>query len=123
MWRYWSNVANWNDPPATFHLDGLFAAGSKITTNLPGQTLQSAIRQVIPGDEVFIDLQLPDAILTFHWKLESLSAGRTRITQSLELSGASSHSFVADAAVLEQTTPEGMNKLRIAIEQAHESGH
>jgi hypothetical protein len=27
VWNYWTNVANWDDPPAKFELDGPFAAG------------------------------------------------------------------------------------------------
>lgn len=118
-WRYWTNIANWNDPPATFHIDGPFAAGSKITTTLPGQTLHSVIRYVLPDSEAIIDLQLPETILTFHWALESLSDVRTRITQHLELSGANAPSLVAQARMMEQTTPAGMKKLAAAIEEAH----
>ena len=41
-WNYWTQVANWNDPPATFHLDGPFDVGSKLTTSLlSGLTLKS----------------------------------------------------------------------------------
>ena len=43
-WSHWSDIANWNDPPASFHLDGPFEAGSHLTTSLPGQTLHSVIR-------------------------------------------------------------------------------
>jgi hypothetical protein len=120
VWRYWTNVANWNDPPASFLIEGPFAPGSKITTNLPGQTLHSVIRQVSENSEAIIDLQLPDAIFTFHWTLDSFSSNGTRITQHLELSGAGAGLLVAKAAVLEQTTPEGMKKLVAAIERAYE---
>jgi len=119
-WRYWTNIANWNDPPATFRLDGPFAAGSQITTNLPDQTLHSVIREVIPDAEAIIDLQLPDAVLTFHWTLERLADDRTRITQRLELSGANANSLLPHSGVLEQTTPGGMKKLAAAIEQAYQ---
>src|SRR3954468_6465649 len=86
-WSYWTNIANWNDPPASFHLDGPFDVGSKLTTSLPGQTLQSVIRVVIQDREAIIDMQLPGGILSFHWNFESLSVDRTRITQQLVLSG------------------------------------
>ena len=36
-WNYWTDVANWDDPPAEFELDGLFATGSRGATRLPGQ--------------------------------------------------------------------------------------
>jgi hypothetical protein len=119
-WRYWTNVANWDDPPARFQIEGPFCAGSKITTNLPGHTLHSVIRQVSENNEAIIDLQLPHATLTFHWTLESLSGNQTRITQHLELSGVGAGSLIAQAGVLEQSTPNGMKKLVAAIESAYE---
>jgi hypothetical protein len=36
-WNYWTSVANWDDPPAEFALEGPFAAGSQGITRLPGQ--------------------------------------------------------------------------------------
>src|SRR5262249_10096667 len=101
--------------------NGPFAAGSRITTNLPGQILHSVIREVTPDAEAIIDLQLPDAVLTFHWKLERLAEDRTRITQRLQLSGANANSFVPQSGMLEQTTPEGMKKLAAAIERAYQN--
>jgi hypothetical protein len=43
---------------------------------------------VVPGREAIIDMHLTGAILTFHWKFESLTDDRTRITQQFILSGA-----------------------------------
>jgi hypothetical protein len=138
-WSYWTNIANWSDPPATFHLDGPFAAGSRLTTVLPGQTLHSVIRDLKPGHEATIEMQLRvphpclasgvrqggdfdlpsfDAIFSFHWKFEELSAHRTRLTQRLVLSGANANAFVDQARTLEQTAPAGMKKLAAAIEHA-----
>ena len=34
-WNYWTEVTNWDDPPAKFELDGPFACGSCGTTRLP----------------------------------------------------------------------------------------
>jgi hypothetical protein len=31
-WNYWTEVTNWDDPPAKFELDGPFACGSRGTT-------------------------------------------------------------------------------------------
>ncbi len=36
-WNYWTNIANWADPPAEFELDGPFAVGSRGVTRLPGR--------------------------------------------------------------------------------------
>jgi hypothetical protein len=120
-WRYWTNIANWHDPPATFHLDGPFDVGAHLTASLPGQTWHSVIREVTEGsrsNEAIIDMQLPGAILSSHWKFESLSDQRTRITQRFALTGANAEALVAEASVLEKTVPEGMEKLVAAIENA-----
>jgi hypothetical protein len=121
-WSYWTNIANWNDPPASFHLDGPFDVGSRLTTNLPGQTLHSVIREVVEDCEAVIDMQLPDAIFSFHWKFESLSDKQTRITQRLTLSGPNAEAFVAQASILERTAPDGMKRLVAAIERRANAG-
>jgi hypothetical protein len=123
-WSHWTNVANWNDPPASFKLDGPFDIGGRLTTSLPSQTLHSVIREVVNGsrsDEAIIDMQLTGAILSFQWKFESLSEERTRITQRLTLSGANAEAFVAEASMLEKSTPEGMGKLVAVIERSMKS--
>jgi hypothetical protein len=119
-WSYWTNIENWIDPPATFDLDGPFDVGSRLTTTLPGQVWHSVIRDLKAGREATIEMQLPDAILAFHWKFEELSQDRTRITQRLVLSGANANSFEAGASMLEQTAPEGMKKLAAAIQRARQ---
>ena len=78
-WSYWTNIANWNDPPASFHLDGPFNIGSRLTTSLPGQTLHSVIRGLKADREATIEMQLTDAILSFHWAFENPSEDRTRV--------------------------------------------
>jgi len=118
VWSYWADIANWNDPPATFQLEGPFAVGSRLTTILPGQTLHSVIREVTANCEAIIEMQLPDAVFSFHWKFEALSGDRTRITQRLTLSGSNAESFVPQVSILEQTAPEGMKKLVAAMEKA-----
>src|SRR5215471_12007074 len=71
-WSYWTNIANWDDPPARFRLDGPFAVGSRLTTELPGQTLSSVIRDLKAEREATLELQLPNAIFSFHWRFEDL---------------------------------------------------
>ena len=115
-WNYWTNVANWNDPPASFHLDGPFDIGSQLTTSLPGQMLHSVIRDAVAGREAIIEMQLDEAILSFYWKFENLTEDKSRITQRIVLSGPNAAAFVAQAGILEQSTPEGMKKLVAAIE-------
>lgn len=121
-WSYWSNIANWDDPPARFELDGPFEAGSHFRTILPGQTLYSAILDVKAGHGATIEMQLPDAIVSFHWSFEELSKDRVQITQRITLAGRNAESFVAEASVLEHTVPEGMKKLAAAIERCATRG-
>ena len=116
-YRYWTDIANWNDPPARFELDGPFEVGSQLTTTLPGQTYHSIIRRVDPDRSATIEMQLTEGVLSFRWEFEDLTESRTRITQRLTLSTASA-ALVAQANLLEQTTPVGMNKLVAAIERA-----
>jgi hypothetical protein len=116
-WAYWTNIANWKDGPAIFEVDGPFAVGSKLTSTLPGQTWHSSIRHVEPDRAATIEMQLPDGVLTFHWTFEDLPEARARITQRLALSAAN-EDLIAQAAVLEQTVPQGMSNLVAAIEQA-----
>src|SRR4026208_2202283 len=40
-WQFMTDVRNWSDPPAEFALDGPFAAGTRGTTRVPGQTANS----------------------------------------------------------------------------------
>lgn len=117
-WRFWTDIANWNDPPAKFDLDGPFQTGARVTTTLPGETLYSVIRDLQPEREATIEMQLADAILSFHWKFEKLTEDRTQITQRLVLSGANAKSFVAQATAMEASVPDGMKKVAAAIERA-----
>jgi hypothetical protein len=117
-WSYWTNIANWDDPPAKFELDGPFGAGSRLTTILPGQTLHSVIRDVKARREATIEMQLPDAIVSFHWSFEELGKDRVQITQRIMLIGRNAKSFVTEASVLERTAPEGVKKLAAGIEQS-----
>ena len=117
-WSYWTNVANWNEPPASVHLDGPFDVGSQLTTSLPGQILHSVIRDVVTGSEAIIEMQLADATLSFHWNFESLTEEKTKITQQLVLSGPNAGVFVPQVGMLERTTPDGMKKLVAAIESS-----
>ena len=103
-YRYWTDIANWNDPPARFELDGPFEVGSQLTTTLPGQTYHSIIRRVDPDRSATIEMQLTEGVLSFRWEFEDLTESRTRITQRLTLSTASA-ALVAQATLLELTTP------------------
>jgi hypothetical protein len=85
-WTYWTDISNWNDPPARFELDGRLRLGHTLTTMLPDRTYHSIIRHVEPGRAATIEMQLPDGVLSSHWDFEDLTENRTRLTQRLVLS-------------------------------------
>ena len=119
-WNYWANVANWEDPPAKFELDGPFAAGSHGTTRLPGQEpLHWLLRAVTPPNTATIDLQLEGAVLSFEWRLDPLTDLRTRLTQQVVLKGENAVKFRSQAeSTFSSSLPEGMQKLARAIADA-----
>lgn len=122
-WSFRTDIANWNDPPAKFALDGPFAAGSRGTTVLPGQApLHWYIREVQAGRSFIIEMQLDRATLSFEWRFDALSEHRTRLTQRIVLSGDNSAEFAAQAeAGFGSNLPIGMK--RIAAEMAAAEEH
>lgn len=120
-WRYWTDPANWNDPPAKFEFDGPFEPHTNVKTLLPGQVLHSMIRSVDQAEATAtatIEMRLPGALVSFTWSFVALDAGRTRIAQRIVLSGPAAGSYIAQAAVLEDTAPRGMARLTASIESA-----
>jgi len=79
-WNRRTNIQNWDDPPAHFHLDGPFAIGTWGTTQFPGEEpMLWQIREVRPDTSFVIDMPLDRAVLTFEWGFEPLERHRTRI--------------------------------------------
>lgn len=87
-WEYWTDIANWNDPPAKFELNEPFSTGSRGLTRLPGQEpLHWLIREVNPPTAATIEINLDDAILSFEWRFAGLADGRTLLTKRIVLKG------------------------------------
>jgi len=112
-WKHRTDITTWKDPPATFGLDGPFAAGSRGTTLLPNQApLHWLIREVHPQKSFVIEMPLDRAIFASEWRLESVSERRTKMTQSITLSGENANAYVAQVeAGFGPTLSEGMNKI------------
>ena len=110
-WAYWTNAENWDDPPARFEFDGPFAVGTRLKTILPGQELESVIRQVVQGRSARIEMDVMPALVAFDWRFEELDGRRTKITQRIRLSGGGAEAMVEQAKMLEQSVPQGMQKL------------
>src|SRR5262245_548497 len=117
-WKYRTDVANWNDPPARFVLDGPFLAGSQGSTLLPGQQpLHWRIREVRPPKAFVLEMQLDKALLTFEWRFEALSERTTRMTQTIVLSGDNAAAYAEQVeAGFSPGLADGMR--RIATEMA-----
>lgn len=93
-WKCRTDIATWNDPPATFLLDGPFVEGARGTTLMPGQDpLVWWIRDVRPGRSFAIEMALDRATLRFEWHLSAVSDRRTRLSQRIILSGSNAAAY------------------------------
>jgi GrpB-like predicted nucleotidyltransferase (UPF0157 family) len=123
-WRFWTNVTNWDDPPARFVLDGTFAEGSHGTTVLPGQLpLQWRIRRVRPGRSATIEMELDRATLGFEWHFDPLADRKTRLTQRLILSGDNSSAYAEQVrSAFGPNLSAGMTRLAATMARAERGG-
>jgi len=123
-WNYWTEVANWDDPPAKFELQGPFASGACGITRLPGQEpLQWFIREVMPPHGARIEMPLDGATVSFEWRLAGLSDGRTTLTQRIFLKGEQAEMYLPQVqAAFTANLALGMNKLAAAMASAERSG-
>jgi hypothetical protein len=126
-WRYMTDVGNWSDPPAEFVLEGSFAAGARGTTRMPEQSPHVwTIRDVDPGRGYTIEggSFLDRAVLLFHWRFDSLSDCRTRLTQRVELRGDNAQAYVSDIrAGFEPNLEPGLRRIaNLMTRAAQENG-
>jgi len=117
-WSFWTDVTNWDDPPARFELDGYFSEGARLITVLPTQRLESVIREVHEGREALIEMKIAGAVIGFRWKFTEITPKRTLLTQTIALSGPGAESLKGQAKVLGQNAPAGMKKLVQSIERS-----
>jgi polyketide cyclase/dehydrase/lipid transport protein len=121
-WSWWTDIRNWSDPPATFALDGPFAAGSRGTTYLPEQPpLHWVIAQAEPGACARIEGTLDGATMSSAWTFEGLPDGRTKLTQRIELDGENAAAYGEVGEMFRANLPEGMKRIAGAMKLA-ESG-
>ena len=118
-WRYWTDVRNWNDPPARFEFAGPFVAGTRGLTHLPGQPpIEWFVRDVIQGTAATIEIPVDGASLLFEWRFNPAGEGRTLLTQRVALRGEKAENYSGYAKTLEENLPLGMKKMASAIEDA-----
>ena len=118
-WRYWTDVRNWDDPPARFEFMGPFVSGARGLTHLPEQpSIEWFVRDVDPGNGATIEIPADGAMLAFEWKFESAGEGRSSLTQRIVLRGEKAENYLGYAKVLEENAPLGMKKMASAMEKA-----
>jgi hypothetical protein len=119
-WRFMTSVANWDDPPAQFELQGPFQTGVRGTTRMPGQEpWQWNIRAVSPMKEYTLEMMLDRASIFFEWRFEPLSEKRTQLTQHVFLQGENAAVYIEEMrSAFGSSLPAGMNKIALAMEQA-----
>lgn len=119
-WGFMSNVSNWDDPPAEFHLDGAFVAGARGYTQSPGQPPQPwRLIEVHPEESYTLELALAGATLAFTWRFHTRES-RTILTQQIVLSGENAPAFIDLVRDLFGANLEpGMKRVARAIDEAY----
>ena len=122
-WNWRTDIKTWDDPPAQFQLDGLFASGSWGSTLFPGrEPVRWQIRDVRPGAAFIIEVPLDGAAMSFEWLFDAVSNHRTRITQRILLWGDNAKAYVNQVqAGFGSTLADGMKKIADALERAERS--
>ena len=120
-WNFWTDINNWDDPPARFTLEGPFADGSSGTTRIPEHSLiRWRIRDVVPGRSATIAIDLGGATLGFEWRFEHLANRRCLLTQALRLTGENASAFTDTIrARFDESLPAGMVRIAKRMSDAH----
>lgn len=118
-WQYWTDVKNWDDPPARFEFNGPFVEGARGLTHLPGQPpIEWFVREAKPGSAATIEIPVEGAAMAFQWRFEPTGEGVTLLAQCIALRGENAANYLAYAKTLEDNLPHAMKKIASAIEHA-----
>ena len=120
VWKYWTDVSHWTDPPARFLLDGPFASGARGTTLLPDrEPVAWVIRNVDPTRSYTIESELEGAVLLCQWSFEALPDKGTRLRQRIGVAGRAAAQHVeAVRNGFGPTLPEGMKRIADLLAEA-----
>jgi hypothetical protein len=123
-WRFRTDIATWNDPPARFVLDGPFVDGTPGKTLMPGQEpIVWWIRDVQSGRSFTIDMPLDRATLRFEWHFSAVSERRVKLTQRIFLSGSAADQYREQIQTgFGANLDAGMEKLAASMEAAERTG-
>jgi len=117
VWRFRTDVATWDDPPARFVLDGPFVDGATGTTILPSQPpLKWHVRDVRIAEAFTIEMELEGAVLRAEWTFDEIDDDRTRMTQRLVLAGPNASSYREQVqSGFGPTLADGMNRIAMQM--------
>ena len=118
-WAFMTNVANWDDPPATFELAGPFTTGTQGKTCMPEQEPRVwRLGAVKPEQSYVMEMQLDGAALSFEWCFDRLTDG-TRLTQNIVLRGekVAAYASLVEAAFASNLAA-GMKRIAEAMDRA-----
>jgi hypothetical protein len=119
-WAFWTNITNWDDPPATFTLNGPFAAGSTGKTLIPGSpSIDWTVLHAHDG-RATLEIPLEGTALRFAWTFDPLGGSRTRLTQRVTLSGTKAEAYLADTRAAFSRIAGGMARLATGMVAASE---
>ena len=119
-WAYMTNVANWDDPPAEFELDGPFVTGAQGRTRIPGREPTAwQLVAVDPARRTYtLAAALDRATLSFEWRFEPC-AGGTRLTQKIVLAGENAAEYLPPVRdTFSATLAPGMERIAQAMGRA-----
>ena len=119
-WQYMTDVSNWDDPPASFSIEGPFAAGSRGTTHMPGEEARRwYLREVSPPHSYVVETALEGAVMSFEWQFEEAANECTRLTAADPVKGRK-HRYLSGAGRtgIRSNLAAGMEKIASAMEQA-----
>jgi hypothetical protein len=120
-WEFWTNVSNWPVVDSSVEsavLDGPFRSGTKfITKPRGGEVINGELEDVRDGRGAVVVIHAPGAALRCVWKFEDAGKCSTRLTQQATIEGEKARDYLPAAAELEETIPQGMQRLAETIEQ------
>jgi len=119
-WRFRTDIATWQDPPARFTLHGPFVEGALGETAMPNQPpMKWRVRNLRIAEAFAIEMQLDGALLTAEWRFDAVADDRTKMTQRLVLSGPNA-TFFRDQmqAGFGPGLADGMNRIAMQMVSA-----
>jgi len=120
-WKFWTNVANWtlDADVVAVSLDGPFRQGARGVTESRSSGRIEWVVAELEGMSAVLEFPAPGATGRFAWTFAPEGSQRVRMTQRASLAGPQALSYVESfGRGLEAGLPDGMKKLRDAIECA-----